>query len=52
LQPGRAPRFSGTDAALPTPPPALGADTRDVLTAAGVDADALLRAGVAAQAER
>ncbi|MFC5061804.1 CaiB/BaiF CoA transferase family protein [Actinomycetospora atypica] len=51
LQPGPAPRFSshpvpGGVASSPVP----GADSREVLAAAGLDADALLAAGVSHQA--
>ncbi|GAA2862233.1 CaiB/BaiF CoA-transferase family protein [Pseudonocardia halophobica] len=51
LQPGAAPRFSGHAATPPAPAPAPGRDTRAVLAAAGLDADALLAEGVALQAE-
>jgi alpha-methylacyl-CoA racemase len=34
--PAPAPRFAGTPAADPVPPPVVGADTRDLLAAAGV----------------
>jgi alpha-methylacyl-CoA racemase len=47
VQPAPAPRFSRTVAPLPTPPPAIGADTADVLRDWGVDnVDALIAAGV------
>ncbi len=47
VQPGPAPRFSRTVAPRPTPPPAVGADTADVLRDWGVDdVDALIAAGV------
>jgi alpha-methylacyl-CoA racemase len=47
VQPAPAPRFSRTVAPPPTPPPAIGADTADVLRDWGVDdVDALLAAGV------
>jgi alpha-methylacyl-CoA racemase len=50
-QPAPAPRFSRTPAQLTTPPVAPGADTRDALTAWGIDdVDALLADGVAVQA--
>jgi alpha-methylacyl-CoA racemase len=38
-QPAPAPRFDRTPAAVPSPPPAAGADTDAVLTAAGFTAD-------------
>lgn len=47
VQPAPAPRFSRTVAPRPTPPPAVGADTADVLRDWGVDdVDALIAAGV------
>ncbi|NUO36407.1 MAG: CoA transferase [Dermatophilaceae bacterium] len=49
VQPAPAPRFSRTPAALSTPPSAIGADTRAALSAWGIDADALIASGVAAQ---
>jgi alpha-methylacyl-CoA racemase len=48
-QPGPAPRFSGHPRSAPAPPPAPGADTEEVLAAAGLDRDEierLLEAGV------
>jgi alpha-methylacyl-CoA racemase len=51
VQPAPAPRFSRTASAQPDTPPALGQDTRDVLTAWGVeDVAGLLGDGVAVQA--
>lgn len=50
LQPGTAPRFSGHPVATPATPPGPGRDTRAVLTGAGLDADAMVAAGVAVQA--
>ncbi|MFG2613966.1 CaiB/BaiF CoA transferase family protein [Streptomyces anulatus] len=41
LQPAPAPRFQGTPAATPRPAPVVGADTRDVLVEAGLDASAV-----------
>jgi alpha-methylacyl-CoA racemase len=52
-QPAPAPRFSRTPAALTTPPPDPGADTRSALLAWGFGADEVARleeAGVAVQA--
>ncbi|MFI5623297.1 CaiB/BaiF CoA transferase family protein [Nocardioides sp. NPDC051685] len=50
VQPAPAPRFSRTTSGHPVPPPALGKDTRDVLTAWGVaDVDGLLDSGIAVQ---
>jgi alpha-methylacyl-CoA racemase len=47
VQPAPAPRFSRTVPPQPTPPPAVGADTADVLRDWGVDnIDALLADGV------
>jgi alpha-methylacyl-CoA racemase len=47
VQPAPAPRFSRTVAPKPTPPPALGADTADVLRDWGVrDVDRLMADGV------
>jgi alpha-methylacyl-CoA racemase len=47
VQPAPAPRFSRTVAPRPTPPPAVGADTADVLRDWGVDnIDALIADGV------
>ena len=47
LQPAPAPRFSRTVAPQPTPPPAIGADTADVLRDWGVDnVDTLIADGV------
>jgi alpha-methylacyl-CoA racemase len=52
-QPAPAPRFSGTPAAVPGPPPYPGQHTREALTDWGVgDVDGLLEAGVAYQADR
>ena len=51
LQPGPAPRFSGhsvPDGVAPSPAP--GAHSREVLITAGLDADALIDAGVSRQA--
>jgi alpha-methylacyl-CoA racemase len=46
-QPAPAPRFSRTVAPRPTPPPAIGADTVDVLRDWGIaDAERLIAAGV------
>ena len=51
VQPAPAPRFSRTASALPDAPPAIGADTLEVLTAWGVeDVAGLLDDGVAVQA--
>ena len=48
MQPAPAPRFSATPATLTTPPSKPGADTRDALTAWGIDdVDALIADGVA-----
>jgi alpha-methylacyl-CoA racemase len=50
-QPAPAPRFSGTPAALSSPPTVPGAHTRETLLAWGIDdADDLLAAGIATQA--
>ena len=51
-QPAPAPRFSRTTARLSSPPPAtVGSDTREALTAWGIeDVDGLLERGVAVQA--
>src|SRR5215212_1296818 len=51
LQPGTAPRFSGHPQVQGSWAPARkpGRDTMDVLTAAGVDAESLVAAGVAVQ---
>merc|ERR1712012_137935 len=46
IQPAPAPRFSHTPAAVPATPPEVGADTAQVLKELGVDAEALLKAGV------
>jgi alpha-methylacyl-CoA racemase len=47
VQPAPAPRFSRTASPQPSPPPAVGADTADVLRDWGVDnVDALIAAGV------
>lgn len=51
LQPGPAPRFSSHSDFTPTPPPALGNDTRSVLGELGLDVDALVESGVALQAD-
>ena len=49
-QPAPAPRFSATPATLTTPPSRSGADTRDALTAWGIDdVQALIDDGVAVQ---
>lgn len=46
-QPAPAPRFSRTPTALPTPPPAPGADSRAVLTEWGVhDVESLVHRGI------
>ena len=50
VQPAPAPRFSRTPAALTTPPPEPGSDTRAALTAWGLDGDALIDSGAAIQA--
>ncbi|MFT4299356.1 MAG: CaiB/BaiF CoA-transferase family protein [Aeromicrobium sp.] len=51
-QPAPAPRFSATPAELGTPPSRIGADTRDALTAWGIDDVAgLIERGVAVQNE-
>ena len=51
VQPAPAPRFSRTPAALTTPPPEPGADTRAALAAWGVeDVDGLIGSGAAIQA--
>ena len=50
MQPAPAPRFSGTPATLTTPPAKPGANTREALTAWGVDdVDSLINDGVAVQ---
>lgn len=50
VQPAPAPRFSATPAALTTPPSRTGADTREALTAWGVDdVETLIADGVAVQ---
>jgi alpha-methylacyl-CoA racemase len=47
VQPAPAPRFSRTVPPRPTPPPAVGADTADVLRDWGIDnIAALIDAGV------
>jgi alpha-methylacyl-CoA racemase len=53
VQPAPAPRFSRTAATLGRPPaPKAGADTRDALTAWGIDdVDGLIASGVAVQVE-
>lgn len=49
-QPAPAPRFSHTPAGLSTPPVAPGANTREALTAWGIDdVDALISDGIAVQ---
>ena len=49
-QPAPAPRFSATPASLTTPPSLSGADTREALTAWGIDdVDDLIRDGIALQ---
>lgn len=49
-QPAPAPRFSRTPAELTTPPAATGSDTRDALTAWGIDdVETLITDGVAVQ---
>ena len=51
VQPAPAPRFSRTTSGLPDAPPAIGQDTRDVLTTWGVtDVDGLIEDGIAVQA--
>lgn len=50
LQAGAAPRFSGHPAAKPGAPPGPGQHTREVLRAAGIDAEELIRSGAASQA--
>merc|ERR1712176_153794 len=45
MQPAPAPRFSNTPAAVPHPPPEVGADTVSVLRAAGMDVEKLLASG-------
>jgi alpha-methylacyl-CoA racemase len=50
-EPAPAPRFSRTPPTLTTPPPAApGQDTREALTAWGIDVDRLLASGAAVQA--
>ncbi|MEH3034113.1 MAG: CaiB/BaiF CoA-transferase family protein [Aeromicrobium erythreum] len=49
LGPAPAPRFSRTPTTTPTRPVPPGSDTRDVLDELGLDADALIAAGVAHQ---
>ncbi len=50
VQPAPAPRFSGTPTSLGSPPSRIGADTREALTAWGVDdVDGLIERGVAVQ---
>ena len=51
LQPGPAPRFSRTQASLTSPPsPEAGAQTREALTAWGIeDVDGLIASGIAVQ---
>lgn len=52
-QPAPAPRFSATPAELTTPPSRTGADTREALTAWGVDdVDGLLGDGTAVQIDQ
>ncbi|MEO1253094.1 MAG: CaiB/BaiF CoA-transferase family protein [Pseudomonadota bacterium] len=43
MQPAPAPRFAGTPSGPVSPPPAIGADTNDVLAGLGHDADAIAR---------
>jgi len=51
VQPGPAPRFSRTEPTLSTPPPEVGAQTREALVAWGIDGvDALIETGAAVQA--
>ncbi|ALL79708.1 carnitine dehydratase (plasmid) [Pseudonocardia sp. EC080610-09] len=49
LQPGQAPRFSAHPGWSPALPPAPGRDTREVLSAAGLDVSELLKAGIAVE---
>lgn len=49
--PTPAPRFQRNGMASPTAPRRPGADTRDLLTAAGLDVDALLASGAAVQTD-
>lgn len=41
IAPGAAPRFSGASTSAPRPPAAVGADTAEVLSAAGIDPETL-----------
>ncbi len=50
-QPAPAPRFSRTPPTLTTPPSVAGQDTRAALEAWGIDAQPLIEAGVAVQAD-
>jgi alpha-methylacyl-CoA racemase len=50
IQPAPAPRFSGTETAVSSPPPEPGQHTRQVLESAGVDAERLIRDRAAHQA--
>jgi alpha-methylacyl-CoA racemase len=51
LQPAPAPRFSRTEASLTTGPTVAGGQTREVLTAWGIEnVEALLASGAAVQA--
>lgn len=50
LAPAPAPKFSRTPSGIPESPKNPGADTRKVLTAAGLDADALIACGAATEA--
>jgi alpha-methylacyl-CoA racemase len=51
LQPAPAPRFSRTEATLTSGPSVPGGDTREALTAWGVDdVDTLIESGAAVQA--
>ena len=51
-QPAPAPRFSGTPATLTTPPVAPGTNTRDALTAWGIDdVESLIADGIAVQTD-
>jgi alpha-methylacyl-CoA racemase len=50
LQPGTAPRFSRHPVTMPGSPPVPGQHTREVLRAAGIDPDELIRSGAAVQA--
>jgi alpha-methylacyl-CoA racemase len=50
-EPAPAPRFSGVESRLPSPPPTPGRDTAAVLESFGLDAERLIAEGVAFQAE-